>query len=67
VKVLKDHYTPQAFITTDLADNQITAFHPGAMAEAHQADATKLAPAAGESSRPTESRPCSTTRASTTR
>jgi adenosine kinase len=45
VKVLKDHYTPQAFITTDLADNQITAFHPGAMAEAHQADATKLAPA----------------------
>jgi adenosine kinase len=24
-------YTAQAFITTDLADNQITAFHPGAM------------------------------------
>ncbi len=24
-------YTGQAFITTDLADNQITAFHPGAM------------------------------------
>lgn len=46
VKVLKDHYTPQAFITTDLSDNQITAFHPGAMAEAHQADATRLAPAA---------------------
>jgi adenosine kinase len=24
-------YTPQAFITTDIDDNQITAFHPGAM------------------------------------
>ena len=46
VKVLQDLYTPQAFITTDLSDNQITAFHPGAMGEAHQADATKLAPAA---------------------
>jgi adenosine kinase len=31
-----DHYTAQAFITTDLADNQITAFHPGAMAVAHE-------------------------------
>jgi adenosine kinase len=46
VKVLPDFYTPQAFITTDLSDNQITAFHPGAMSEAHQADATRLAPAA---------------------
>ena len=46
IKVMKDLYTPQAFITTDLADNQITAFHPGAMSEAHQADAAKLAPAA---------------------
>jgi adenosine kinase len=31
-----DVYTAQAFITTDLADNQITAFHPGAMARAHE-------------------------------
>ncbi len=31
VKVLEDLYTAQAFITTDLDDNQITAFHPGAM------------------------------------
>jgi adenosine kinase len=31
-----DHYTAQAFITTDLGDNQITAFHPGAMARAHE-------------------------------
>ncbi|MGA2550175.1 MAG: carbohydrate kinase family protein [Burkholderiaceae bacterium] len=29
-------YTAQAFITTDLEGNQITAFHPGAMNEAHQ-------------------------------
>jgi len=29
-------YTAQAFITTDLDDNQITAFHPGAMNCSHQ-------------------------------
>jgi len=29
-------YTAQAFITTDRADNQITAFHPGAMNHAHE-------------------------------
>lgn len=28
---IKDQYTAQAYITTDLDDNQITAFHPGAM------------------------------------
>lgn len=28
-------FTGQAFITTDLDDNQITAFHPGAMGESH--------------------------------
>src|SRR5476651_2638654 len=28
-------FTAQAFITTDLDDNQITAFHPGAMNHAH--------------------------------
>jgi len=28
-------YTAQAYITTDLDDNQITAFHPGAMNHAH--------------------------------
>jgi adenosine kinase len=31
-------YTAQAFITTDLDDNQITAFHPGAMNYAHEND-----------------------------
>lgn len=30
-----DSYTAQAFITTDLDDNQITAFHPGAMNYSH--------------------------------
>ncbi|MFP4208081.1 MAG: carbohydrate kinase family protein [Wenzhouxiangella sp.] len=34
--VLKDFWTAQAYITTDVDDNQITAFHPGAMNEAHQ-------------------------------
>jgi adenosine kinase len=29
-------FTAQAFITTDLDDNQITAFHPGAMGHAHE-------------------------------
>ena len=31
ITVLDDVFTAQAFITTDLDDNQITAFHPGAM------------------------------------
>ena len=31
-----DTFTAQAFITTDLDDNQITAFHPGAMNFSHQ-------------------------------
>lgn len=33
---IADTYTAQAFITTDLDDNQITAFHPGAMNHAHE-------------------------------
>lgn len=35
VLVLEDSYTAQAYITTDLDDNQITAFHPGAMSFSH--------------------------------
>src|SRR5579862_7110254 len=31
IRTLDGEYTAQAFITTDLDDNQITAFHPGAM------------------------------------
>lgn len=36
IKHLSDTYTGQAFITTDLDDNQITAFHPGAMSCSHE-------------------------------
>ncbi|MGE0384533.1 MAG: carbohydrate kinase family protein [Gammaproteobacteria bacterium] len=36
VRAVSDSLTAQAFITTDLDDNQITAFHPGAMSHAQQ-------------------------------
>ena len=36
IKQIDTEYTAQAFITTDLDDNQITAFHPGAMNCAHE-------------------------------
>jgi len=36
VMIIADTYTGQAFITTDLDDNQITAFHPGAMNHSHE-------------------------------
>ena len=36
LKEIPGTYTAQAFITTDLDDNQITAFHPGAMDHAHK-------------------------------
>ncbi|MFN3985294.1 MAG: carbohydrate kinase family protein [Rhodocyclaceae bacterium] len=35
VRLVPYTYTAQAFITTDLDDNQITAFHPGAMMQSH--------------------------------
>ncbi|MDP2135188.1 MAG: carbohydrate kinase family protein [Sulfuritalea sp.] len=35
VRHVPDSFTAQAFITTDLDDNQITAFHPGAMTQSH--------------------------------
>ena len=37
-------YTAQAFIITDLDDNQITAFHPGAMSHSHR---NRIAEASG--------------------
>jgi adenosine kinase len=49
IRVFEDAYTAQCFITTDLDDNQITAFHPGAMERAalldlrHVADPLELA------------------------
>jgi len=36
VRHIPGTYTAQAFITTDLDDNQITAFHPGAMNHSHE-------------------------------
>lgn len=35
VRLVPGTFTAQAFITTDLDDNQITAFHPGAMSFSH--------------------------------
>ncbi|WP_298931705.1 carbohydrate kinase family protein [uncultured Ramlibacter sp.] len=40
VREVADSYTAQAMIMTDLDNNQITAFHPGAMMQAH---VTKIA------------------------
>jgi adenosine kinase len=40
IRVIEDALTAQAFITTDLDDNQITAFHPGAMQSSHLNRAT---------------------------
>ena len=36
IKKIANSFTAQAFITTDTDDNQITAFHPGAMNESYQ-------------------------------
>jgi adenosine kinase len=38
VRVIDDSYTAQAIIITDTDNNQITAFHPGAMQSAHLTD-----------------------------
>lgn len=36
IRQIEGSFTAQAFITTDLDDNQITAFHPGAMSFSHR-------------------------------
>jgi adenosine kinase len=36
IRTIEASYTAQAFITTDADNNQITAFHPGAMSMSHQ-------------------------------
>jgi adenosine kinase len=49
IRAIDDAFTAQCFITTDLDDNQIIAFHPGAMDRAHEArveDVTEPIPAA---------------------
>ena len=45
IRIVDGTFTAQAFITTDLDDNQITAFHPGAMQFAHL---NKVGDVAGE-------------------
>jgi adenosine kinase len=44
IRMLDDVFTAQAFITTDLDDNQITAFHPGAM---NHSEVNKVSDASG--------------------
>jgi adenosine kinase len=41
LKRIVGQFTAQAFITTDLDDNQITAFHPGAMNYSHENHVTR--------------------------
>ena len=41
VHIKSEQFTAQAFITTDIDDNQITAFHPGAMNLAHEISITE--------------------------
>jgi adenosine kinase len=42
IRIFDDAYTAQCFITTDLDDNQIVAFHPGAMERAAQLSVADL-------------------------
>jgi adenosine kinase len=41
IRELGDVFTAQAYIVTDMDDNQITAFHPGAMNQSHTQDVPK--------------------------
>ena len=47
IGVFEDAYTAQCFITTDLDDNQIVAFHPGAMERASTLRLDRFLPEAG--------------------
>ena len=44
IKIIDDEFTAGAYITTDLADNQITGFNPGAMKYPSALDFDKLHP-----------------------
>ena len=44
IKIIDDEFTAGAYITTDLADNQITGFNPGAMKYSSALDFDKLNP-----------------------
>ncbi len=45
IKIIEDEFTACAYITTDLADNQITGFNPGAMRFSSSMDFGKFNPA----------------------
>lgn len=47
VRVIDDMFTPQCFITTDLDNNQIASFHPGAMTRSAENDLTGVKAAWG--------------------
>jgi adenosine kinase len=40
IRVIESEHTAQGYVTTDLDDNQIWAFHPGAMSHAHANNAS---------------------------
>ncbi|MDP9107535.1 MAG: carbohydrate kinase family protein, partial [Pseudomonadota bacterium] len=44
IRQIADAYTAQAFITTDVDNNQLTAFHPGAMTYSHQLAVNEAGP-----------------------
>lgn len=44
IRRVDDAWTAQAFITTDVDNNQITAFHPGAMTVSHQLQVASAGP-----------------------
>ncbi len=47
IRVITDMFTPQCFITTDLDNNQIASFHPGAMTRSAENDLTGVSAAWG--------------------
>jgi adenosine kinase len=47
VRKIQGTFTAQAFITTDMDDNQITAFHPGAMNHSHENHVSDAVTSAG--------------------
>jgi adenosine kinase len=67
VRRCRSSFTAQAFITTDLDDNQITAFHPGAMNHSHENHVGDAAMSCSASSPPTGATACCSMRASSTK
>lgn len=44
IRIIESIYTAQCFITTDAGNNQITAFHPGAMTYSHENKVAEAGP-----------------------